>query len=175
MTDDSRAGSDDTAIGKEEIPQSGPPEKMSPAFYSALALIGILVLMVIILNYPAAQANAGVMMARTTWALQSYRDATGIHIPAQSGTNITATFGSEGRLSGYAGCNGYTAAYQTREYSITITGTSSTKILCNGPGVMNQESAFLADLSRAVSFRVSESFLKFYDAAGKTILVFVPA
>jgi heat shock protein HslJ len=175
MTDDPCAGSDDTAIGKEETPNAGPPEKMSPAFYSALALIGILVLMVIILNYPAAEANAGVMMTRNTWKLQSYTDATGIQIPAQGGTKVTATFGSEGRLSGNAGCNGYAAAYQTHGYSITITGTSSTKMLCNGPGVMNQESAFLADLSGAASFRVSESFLKFYNAAGKTILVFVPA
>jgi heat shock protein HslJ len=40
---------------------------------------------------------------------------------------------------------------------------------------MDQESAFLSGLSMTASFRVSESTLKFYDANGKTVLVFVPA
>jgi hypothetical protein len=39
---------------------------------------------------------------------------------------------------------------------------------------MEQESAFLTDLSLATSFRVSESSLKFYDANGKAVLVFIP-
>jgi hypothetical protein len=48
-------------------------------------------------------------------------------------------------------------------------------MFCQGPGVMEQESAFLTDLTRVSLFRVSESSLKFYDAAGKTVLVFGPA
>jgi hypothetical protein len=46
---------------------------------------------------------------------------------------------------------------------------------CYDTGIMEQESANLADLSKVSSFRVSESALKFYDAAGKVVLVFVPA
>ena len=174
MTDDPRAGSGDTAINDQETNPSVPPEKMGLSFYAALALIGLLVLMVVFLNEPAARANAGMLMTQNNWTLQSYTDATGIHIPVISGSNVTARFGRDGRVTGSAGCNWYAAAYQTRDYSINISGISSTKMFCQGPGVMIQESAFLADLSRVSSFRVSESSLKFYDAAGKNILVFVP-
>lgn len=166
----------DQEVGKEtDKAPSGPPETMGLAFYASLALIGCLVLMVVFLNYPAARANAGTMLTHTNWTLQSCRDSTGILVPAQSGTEVTAKFESDGRVSGRAGCNGYSAAYTTRDYSISIIGIGSTKMLCHGPGIMGQESAFLSDLSIAASFRVSDSTLKFYDANGKTVLVFVPA
>jgi heat shock protein HslJ len=175
MTDDLPADPDEAVGDDTDNTPAGPPEKMGLLFYASLALIGILVLMVIVLNYPAAQANAGMMMTKTNWTLQSLMDSTGILIPARSGTDVTAMFDREGRMSGNAGCNGYSASYQARDYSINISGTSSTKMFCHGPGVMEQESAFLADLSKASSFRVGDSYLKLYDASGKTVLVFVPA
>ncbi len=175
MTDDPPTGPGDGATDNQETTPSVPPEKMGLAFYASLALIGILVLMVVILNYPAAQANAGITITQSSWTLQSVMDSTGILIPARSGTDVTAMFSREGHMSGNAGCNMYSAGYQARDYSINITGTSSTKMFCQGPGVMEQESAFLADLSKVSSFRVGGSTLKFYDASGKTVLVFVPA
>ena len=157
------------------MPHQPLPRRWGSHFTQALALIGLLVLMVVFLDYPAARANAGMVMTQTNWTLQSYTNATGTHIPVISGSNVTATFDKDGRVTGSAGCNGYSAAYQTRDYSIAISGTSSMKMFCHGPGVMQQESAFLADLSGTSSSRVSEPSLKFYDAAGKTVLVFVPA
>jgi heat shock protein HslJ len=174
MTDDPPAEYGDEAPDDQDTGPSGPPEKMGLAFYASVALIGVLVLMVVILNYPAARANAGTVMTETNWTLQSLMDATGVLIPARSGTGVTARFDREGRMSGSAGCNGYGAQFQTRDYSINITGVSSTLMYCGSPGIMEQESAFLADLSKASSFRVSESSLKFYDARGKTVLAFVP-
>jgi heat shock protein HslJ len=164
----------DEVTGTGEIqPASPPPEKMGLSFYAALGLIGVLVVMVVLINYPAQKAMAGTTMTQTNWTLQSLEDNTGILVPAMSGTEVTAAFDREGRLSGNAGCNNYFAAYTTKDYQLTITGIGSTKMFCSGPGVMQQESAFLADLGRASSFRVSDSFLKFYDASGKTVLVFV--
>jgi heat shock protein HslJ len=175
MTDEPPEDSGDIAADDKEATPSGPPEKMGPAFYASLALIGILVLMVVILNYPAAKANAGMELSRSTWTLESLVDSTGIIIPARSGTEVTAQFDREGRISGNAGCNRYGATYQTRDYTINFTDTSSTKMFCPEPGVMDQESAFLADLSAVTSFRVSGSTLKMFNAAGKTVLVFAPA
>jgi heat shock protein HslJ len=153
---------------------SGPPEKMGPAFYAALALIGLLVLMVVFLNYPAARASAGTLLTHNTWTLQYYTDKTGILIPALSGAAVSARFGNDGTLSGSAGCNQYSGRYSTKEYSVNITGTASTLMYCPGPGIMDQESAFLIDLPRAASFRVDESSLRVYDATGKPLLVFIP-
>jgi heat shock protein HslJ len=174
MAGDPPADPDETIGHDTESSPSGPPEKMGFAFYASLALIGILVLMVVFLNYPAARANAGIMLTRTNWTLQSCMDSTGILVPAQSGTEVMVMF-QDGRMSGSAGCNPYFASYTTRDYGISITGIGSTKMYCQEPGIMEQESAFLADLSMATSFRVSESSLKFYDADGKAVLVFVPA
>ena len=174
MADESFGGTGDALPGTTDDSQKNPPEKMGLGFYAALGLIGILVLMVVVLNYPAARANAGIVMTETAWTLQSYTDAAGLHRPAGSGTDTTAQFGRDGRMSGNAGCNRYTAAYETRDYSIIISEISSTEMACQGPGVMEQESAFLADLEKASSFRVSESFLKLYNNAGTPVLVFAP-
>jgi heat shock protein HslJ len=174
MTDESPAGAGDSPSGGPDNLHDGPPEKIGLGFYASLALIGCLVLMVLVLNYPAARANAGIMMARTNWTLQSYTDATSSPVQAQPGSEVTAMFGSDGRMTGTAGCNRYFATYTTKDYQISITGIGSTKMFCHGPGIMEQESAFLEDLSATSSFRVSESSLKFYDANGKTVLVFVP-
>ena len=175
MTDESFGGVGEALPGTTDDSPKKPAEKMGLGFYAALALIGILVLMVVVLNYPAARANAGIVMTETPWTLRSYSDAAGVHIPAGSGTETTARFDRDGQMSGTAGCNRYTAAYETHDYSITISDISSTEMACQGPGVMEQESAFLADLEKAASFRVSESFLNLYDDAGTPVLVFVPA
>jgi heat shock protein HslJ len=164
----------ETAEEPQDAPP-GPPQKMGPAFYGALALVGFLVLMVVFLNYPAAKASAGMQMTKTTWALQSYTDNTGIFIPALSGAGVSARFGSDGTLAGSAGCNHYSAGYSTKDYSLTISDVTSTLMFCQDPGVMEQESAFLADLPKAASFRVDESSLRVYDSAGKPLLVFIPS
>ena len=175
MTDDPPADPETISRDNPDNAPPAPPEKMGLSFYAAVAFIGLLVLMIVFLNEPAVRANAGRVMTQTNWTLQSYTDVTGIHIPVISGSNVTARFDRDGRVTGTAGCNGNSAAFETLDYSINISGISSTKMFCQGPGVMEQESAFLTDLTRVSLFRVSESSLKFYDAAGKTVLVFGPA
>jgi len=157
----------------QEAPQ-GPAEKTGLAFYGALALIGLLVLMVVFLNYPAEKASAGAMMTRTCWTLQSYTDKTGILIPALSGSRVSARFGSDGSLTGSGGCNHYSARYSTRDYSLTISDAVSTLMFCPDPGVMDQETAYLGDLPRAASFRVDDSSLRMYDSAGRPLIIFIP-
>jgi heat shock protein HslJ len=154
---------------------AGPPEKMGLAFYAALALVGILVIMVVFVNYPATKASAGTLMTQTNWTLQSYTDKTGILIPALSGGGVSVRFARDGSMTGSAGCNQYVASYSTKDYAINITNTVSTLMFCTEPGIMDQESAYLADLSKAASFRVDESFLKMYDEAGKPLMVFIPS
>lgn len=175
MTDESPAGAGDSPPGDPDNFPDATPEKMGLAFYAALALIGCLVLMILVLNYPAVRANAGTVMTQTNWTLQSYTDATGIPIPVITGSDVSAQFSPDGSVTGSAGCNWYTATYTTKDYTINLSRESIKKMHCQEPGIMNQESAFLADLSGASWFRVSESSLKFYDNAGKTVLIFVPA
>jgi len=45
---------------------------------------------------------------------------------------------------------------------------------CENPVVMQQESAYLNDLSKAVEIRVTEANLNLYDQTGKPVLMFIP-
>ncbi|MFA5347222.1 MAG: META domain-containing protein [Methanoregula sp.] len=149
------------------------PQPIGVAFSIALALVGLLVLLIIFLNIPGIKASAGISITRSDWALQSYADTTGTLVPSKPGTQVTAIFGNNSRVSGSAGCNQYTATYTVRDFAISISPPVSTKIFCGDPGVMQQESSFLNDLVRAVELRISESNLRLYDATGKPVLVFV--
>jgi heat shock protein HslJ len=48
-----------------------------------------------------------------------------------------------------------------------------TEMYCENQVVMQQETAYLNDLSKAVEIRVSESNLNLYDKTGKPVLMFV--
>jgi heat shock protein HslJ len=148
------------------------PQKMGLAFYSALALVGVLVLLIVVMNVPGIRASAGVSLTRSDWTLQSYAEVTGALVPAMNGTKVTARFGADGRMSGSSGCNQYAATYTTRDFAITISPPATTLMYCENPYVMQQESDYLNDLTKAVELRVGESKLNLYDATGKLLLVF---
>jgi heat shock protein HslJ len=66
------------------------------------------------------------------------------------GTNITATFGFAGRLSGSTGCNNYFATYYTNNQSIHIDKLALTKMACsNKTGIMKQEATYVENLNSA--------------------------
>lgn len=149
------------------------PQPLGLKFMVALALVGLLVFLIILVNLPGIRASAGVSITRSDWTLQSYRDPAGTLVPVKSGTQITALFGSDGRMSGSAGCNRYNANYTVRDFAISISPPASTKIFCSDPGIMQQESAYLADFVRVVELRIGESGLNLYDGSGKPVLVYV--
>ena len=149
------------------------PQPLGLAFSIALALVGLLVLLIIFLNIPGIRASAGISMTRSDWTLQSYADSTGMLVPLKPGTQVTAIFGSDGTVSGSGGCNHYSAGYTVRDLAISISPPVSSKIFCGDPDVMQQESAYLNNLVRAEELRISESNLRFYDGSGKPVLDFV--
>lgn len=175
MTDDSLPDEGDTPIEDEETSSSSPPEKMSPGFYVAFGLILILVVIILVWNTPSARMNAGIEMTNTNWTLRALMDTNGTLIPVIRGSEITAQFNrSQGRMGGYSGCNGYSALYKTTDNAVTLKREIITDMACWDPAVTEQEKVFLADLSKPTTFSLSGSTMKFYDAAGKTVFVFVP-
>ena len=148
---------------------------MGLGFYAAFGLVLLLVLLIVVGNYGVVKPDAGSELTRTNWTLRYLEDKTGIVVPALSGSEVTAEFGKDGRVSGNSGCNWYSFTYTTKDHSITTTPESVTDMLSWDPAVAEQESAFLADLSAAASFRKGGTSLYIADATGKTVLVFVPA
>jgi len=173
MTDDPEGALLDPVTTEQDYAPATQPQKMGPAFYGALALIGVLVFLIVFVNVPGIRASAGMLLIQNTWTLQSYTYKTGVLVSAITGTPITAKFKIDGTVSGSAGCNRYSANYTTRDLAITISPPVMTEMYCENPIVMQQESAYLNDLSKAVEIRVSESNLNLYDKTGKPVLVFV--
>ena len=107
------------------------------------------------------------------WVLESYRDSTGILIPVIDNAGITARFGGDGILSGTSGCNRYSAAYLVQGKQIAIVPPRlQTQLLCPTPGIMQQESAFLADLSSASYLQTGGTGMKVLNNESRVILSF---
>src|SRR5512138_12040 len=91
---------DKSMESSEDIVPPSPPEKMGAGFYAALALIFLLVLMILFLNYPSEKDKAASALAENNWTLQALSDNSGTLIPVQNGTVVTAVFERQGGMSG---------------------------------------------------------------------------
>jgi heat shock protein HslJ len=112
---------------------------------------------------PLATFNAqSTELSGTSWDVVNYNNGRQAVVGVISGTLPTANFGPDGRLSGSAGCNTYTATYETgADMSITIGPPASTRMMCAEPeGVMAQESEYLAALATAATYRIDGDTLE---------------
>jgi heat shock protein HslJ len=99
-------------------------------------------------------------LAGTAWRLQSL-GATGALRPALSTVEVTLQFSDDSRVSGGAGCNSYFGQYaSTADGALSVSALGSTKMFCNGPGVMQQEQDFLNALSKAERYEVADGLLR---------------
>jgi heat shock protein HslJ len=137
-------------------------------------LAGLMILIPILLaagctgNVPVPPGPA---LDGTRWTLADYApDGTSRQI--LNGTTVTLEFGQDGKITGSAGCNHYFADYTLKGTAITIGQAGSTEMYCTAPGVMEQESAYLAVLNRAASVTATNDRLIFTDATGAAILSF---
>jgi heat shock protein HslJ len=115
-----------------------------------------------------------VSLVGQTWRLTSYYDGQAM-TSVLEGTKITAVFGDDGNLGGFAGCNTCNAMYQVDGNSLTIGSATATQQLCVEPeGIMEQENAFLAALESAATYGVKGSQLIVKNASGQQVLTFEP-
>lgn len=101
------------------------------------------------------------MFEDKTWVLEKYGPTSGPQ-SVLAGKEVSARFDkASGKVSGTAGCNSYSAAYQRNFNDISVSGMTSTMMLCMAPsGIMQQESAFKNALSGAESCKVANSKLE---------------
>lgn len=113
-------------------------------------------------------------LSGTTWHLVSYRNESGAGQPVIEGTGITAIFNeTTGELSGNAGCNHYTARYTAEGNVLQIDQMAWTEMYCaDPPGLMGQESGYLAALERVAGFNFAANQLSLYDGEGEVVLVY---
>lgn len=92
--------------------------------------------------------------------------------PPHPGTSVTATFGTDGRLSGSAGCNRYSADYSLHGDTLTIAAPAVGAMACAAPEVMAQEETYLTALTEVRSYRARHDGLELKDASGAVLASF---
>ena len=111
--------------------------------------------------------------------VNTHWQATGIN-NGKGGVVTSATTGlamarfSDGKVSGQAGCNSFSASYVISGNQITIGPAMATRKHCAEPaGIMAQEQEYLQALSRARVYELSDSRLKLRDEKGALQVDFV--
>lgn len=98
-----------------------------------------------------AEPVAKVTMVKDIWWRAESIGGKGI----VDGSEITMMLGSDGKIGGKSGCNGYSARYQiTREAIQVFPPMIGTRMAC-APGIMDQEQAYQNLMQAAASFAVT--------------------
>ena len=116
-----------------------------------------------ILTYKAQSQQ----LVGTSWTVLAYNNGKQAVVSVLGTPTLTAVFGRDGNVTGFAGCNNYNATYKATAPKISIGPVASTKKECGEPaGVMDQEGQYLAALQTAATYRVDGTRLEMRTAAG---------
>jgi heat shock protein HslJ len=115
------------------------------------------------LTYTASQP---VDLSSNDWSLTGFNNGKDAIVSVISDTSITASFGTDGKMSGLSGCNTYNADYTVEGEKISIGPAMTTRMFCAGEGVMEQEMAYLQALEKAATFKIEGEMLTLFDAQG---------
>jgi len=135
---------------------------------AASALISVALSMLIL----SACSGAGASLDGTSWTLTSYRNTSDEIVQVLPRRASTAHFQAS-QVSGLAGCNNYSASYSAKATTISFGAVTTTRKVCSSlPGIGQQESAFLAGLASAASYKLGVNTLEIYDGRRNTLLTF---
>ncbi len=110
------------------------------------------------------------------WQVTGYNNGKQAVISVIIGTEITASFGKEGTLSGSAGCNNYIATYEGDGDNISIGPAAATRMFCQEPdGVLEQEVQYLAALETASTYLIEVDKMEMRTAEGALAATFQTA
>ncbi len=112
-------------------------------------------------------------LAGTSWDLLAYNNGTGGFQSTVIDVAVTIDFTEDGTLSGSAGCNNYSASWETEDGSIEIGPAASTLMACADEQVQAQETRYLELLGLADTYRVDAGMLEMFDADGTRILQYL--
>ena len=110
-------------------------------------------------------------LAGTSWRVTGFNNGRQAVVSALLGTTLTAGFSEDGRVSGTAGCNHYSAAYTSAGTKISFAPAVTTRMMCPKPeGIMEQEQQFLGAVAMAGTFRMEGGRLELRAADGALAL-----
>lgn len=109
------------------------------------------------------------------WTVTEYRAEEGGLAGILDGSAVTLTFGADGRATGSAGCNSYSASYVLNADSLGFGLPAATRMFCGErEGLMDQEFRFLFLLEKTAGMRLQEGTLSLLDESGQPLLLLQP-
>ena len=135
-----------------------------------LAVLAAASLALLSVGCGGSAGDSGGELEGISWALRSI-DELGKSVEVDPASGIGALF-ENGRVSGSAGVNTYSAPYEVSGASLDI-GPAASTLMAGPPEAMELEASYLAALERAASFSVGEGRLTIYDSEGNAALFFV--
>lgn len=104
-----------------------------------------------------AQGGSGPSLAGSSWRLVELNGQPGV------GTEpLTLSFGADGQVSGYGGCNQFSGPYTQSGSSLTIGPLASTKRACVDPALNTQETAYFQALQSTTRYSIDGRELVLY-------------
>ena len=111
----------------------------------------------------------------TSWTATGVNNGSAAVVSSAVSETVTAEFGADGALSGFAGCDTYTASYETAGGdAISITDVATTRMAC-ADDAMEVEQQFVAALGNATTYTLAGDTLTLRDADGSTQVTFTTA
>lgn len=101
-----------------------------------------------------------------SWGVTGINNGRNAVVSVVTGTTVTMAFTADGKVSGSAGCNQYTASFEADGLKARFSAPAATRKMCPGAGVMEQEQSFLKALEAVTTMRVEGDRLEFRDDRG---------
>jgi len=115
----------------------------------------------------AVFAPADLSLVGLQWDVLAYNNGRQAVTSLIRDTQISASFGADGRVNGHAGCNRYFAPYTLAGEALTIGSAGATRMACAEPaGLMQQETLFLAALASVAAWRIDGDKLELRTVQG---------
>jgi heat shock protein HslJ len=102
-------------------------------------------------------------LGETAWDIVAMNNGKQGVASTVNGTTVTLAL-QTGTVVGNTGCNNYRGTYKVEGSTIAFSGVAMTRRMCPGPGVMEQESQFLAALAASTTWAIEGDTL---DLRGK--------
>ena len=114
---------------------------------------------------PQSQALAG-----TSWRVTAVNNGKGGVASLVAGSTVSLTFSADGRAAGSAGCNQYTAGYEASGARLRFTAPATTRRMCPGEALMQQEQNFLRALESVTTVRLQADRLEMRNTEGSLMV-----
>ena len=120
-------------------------------------------------SVPAQAQGGGDPLAGTSWRLVELNGQ-----PVIGTEPLTLNFGTDGRVSGYGGCNQFSGEYSQNGASLRIGPLLSTRRACLEPALNTQETAYFQALESTTRYSIEGGQLVLY-RGNQVIARFVPS